>query len=375
MIRRGNSKPSPGSDGWEKWTVKLLSNDTLNLVLDLHNYHWVMNSRFPGDIKDMWLTMFHKRGLRTDLQNWRGLLLSNFLANSPMTWLNASLIRYSAEKRILPDTQVAAQPGVQTRDLMSYLSGVKCWANRNKQPVYALKRDQMKGFDYLSPEGFYDAVHAYGLPESIIDLDFAAQFQTCCFIRTTYGVTDPIIVSGLNKQGGAASPLKSMFTTSLGYYYLNDLLSKDPDALVITSGSMLRNDLHLKDARLSLRVAMVEATDDSYIFSKSLASLQRNTLAMECFQYAYGWLTQWAKLKAYVLLATCDHPDVVKFQSVSTGRGVNPLAITEHDVVLIRDDLDFLRTKVNDPTSRFMELKDFIECFNSQKSLVAFLSR
>lgn len=80
------------------------------------------------------------------------------------------------EKMILPDTQVAAQPGVQTRDLMSYLSGVKCWANRNKQPVYALKRDQMKGFDYLSPEGFYDAVRAYGLPESIIDLDFAAQF-------------------------------------------------------------------------------------------------------------------------------------------------------------------------------------------------------
>lgn len=59
---------------------------------------------------------------------------------------------------------------------------------------------------------------------------------------------------------------------------------------------MQRDDPHLKDARLSLRVAMVEAADDSYIFSKSLASLQRNALAMERFQYAYGWLTQWAKL-------------------------------------------------------------------------------
>ena len=117
-----------------------------------------------------------------DLQNWRGLLLSNFLANSPMSWLNASLMCYSAEKRILPDTQVAAQPGVQTRDLMSYLSGVKCWANRNKQQVYALKRDQLKGFDYLSPDGFYDTVHAYSLPESIVELDHAAQFRTRCFI-------------------------------------------------------------------------------------------------------------------------------------------------------------------------------------------------
>ena len=125
MLHRGNHRPTPGPDGWGKWTIKALSDKALSLVVDLHNYK-VMNAHFPGDIKDMWLTMFHKRGLRTDLSNCRGLLLSNFLANSPMTWLNQCLICYSSEKRILPDTQVAAQPGVQTRDLMSFLSGVKC---------------------------------------------------------------------------------------------------------------------------------------------------------------------------------------------------------------------------------------------------------
>jgi hypothetical protein len=98
LLRRGNNRPSPGPDGWEKWIIKSLSDDALNLVLDLHNYQ-VMNSRFPGDIKDMWLTMFHKRGVRTNLSNWRGLLLSNVLANSPMAWLNCSLIQYSSEKR------------------------------------------------------------------------------------------------------------------------------------------------------------------------------------------------------------------------------------------------------------------------------------
>ncbi|KAF8157252.1 hypothetical protein B0H34DRAFT_675560 [Crassisporium funariophilum] len=176
LIRKGNHRPSPGPDCWEKWTIKSLSDFALTLVLDLHNYE-VMNSCFPGNVKDMWLTTIHKRGLRTDLKNWRGLSFSNFLANSPMTWLNQCLIQFSAEKRILPDTQVAAQPGVQTRDLMSYLAGVKCWANRHKQTIYAIKRDQMKGFDYLSPNGFYDAIRAYGLPESIIDLDKAAQDQ------------------------------------------------------------------------------------------------------------------------------------------------------------------------------------------------------
>lgn len=219
----------------------------------------------------------------------------------------------------------------------------------------------MKGFDHLSPEGFYDAVRAYGLPESIIDLDYAAQYQTKCYIRTAYGVTDPIMVSGLNKLGGAASLLKLTFTTSLGHYFLNDLLFADPDALVVTMSSMLKDDLHLTDAKHSLLVAMVEVTDDSYIFAKSLELLQCNVLTMEHFQYAYGWLTQWAKSKAYVLAASGNHPDTIKFQSVSTGRGVNPLDITMHDVVLVKEDLDFLRTKVNDPVSRFTELKDFIE--------------
>ena len=362
MLRRGNNSPSPGPDKWEKWTIKSLSDDALCLILDLHNYE-VSNSCFPGDIKDMWLTMFHKRGLRTNLLNWRGLLLSNFLANSPMTWLNTCLMRYSAEKNILPDTQVAAQPGVQTRDLMSFLAGVKCWAIRHKEPVYALKRDQMKGFDYLSPDGFYDAIRSYGLPEDIIRLDRAAQTETRCFIRTAYGITDPITVSGVNKQGGPASPLKSTFTTSLGHYYLIDLLRHDPDALVISTSSAERGDPHLTDAPNNLLVAMVEATDDSYIFSRSLDSLRRNTLEMEKFQYAYGWLTQWAKSRAYVIAPTVDHPDTATFHSVSTQRGVHPFIVTEYEVALIKNDLDFLKTKVDNPTSRFEELRDFIECF------------
>jgi len=62
MLRKGNPKPAPGPDGWEKWCVKNLSDTTLQLVLDLHNYE-VMNSVFPGNVKDMTCTMFHKQNL------------------------------------------------------------------------------------------------------------------------------------------------------------------------------------------------------------------------------------------------------------------------------------------------------------------------
>ena len=102
LIRRGNARPSPGPDGTEKWCVKSLSDFSLKCFLELHNY-MTANSCFPGDTKDMYLSMFHKCGLRTDLSNWRGLMISNFLANSPMTWLNHLLTPYIATKSILPD--------------------------------------------------------------------------------------------------------------------------------------------------------------------------------------------------------------------------------------------------------------------------------
>jgi hypothetical protein len=62
MIRHRNHRPAPGPDGWEKWLIKNLSDHTLCLVMDLLNFI-VMHSLFLGDIKDMWLTMFHKQGI------------------------------------------------------------------------------------------------------------------------------------------------------------------------------------------------------------------------------------------------------------------------------------------------------------------------
>ena len=94
--------------------------------------------------------------------------------------------------------------------------------------------------------------------------------------------------------------------TSLGLYYLNDLMRNDRDALIISSSARERNDPHLKDDGNCLTVAMVEATDDSFLFSRSFPSLRRNTLAMERFQFAYGWMTQWSKSMVFLLSATGD---------------------------------------------------------------------
>ncbi|KAF8057048.1 hypothetical protein FPV67DRAFT_1456580 [Lyophyllum atratum] len=308
MLRKGNPRPSLGPDGWEKWCMNL-SDNALQLVLDLHNYS-VMNSRFPGNISDTHLTYFHKRGVRTDLSNWRGLLISNFLANSPMTWLNYNLSPYTAHLGIIPETQVATQPGIQTRDLMSFLSSLKTWSARSKTPIYLLKRDQIKGFDYLSRDGFYDACEV---------ANWGSMLSKDC----VWGIAEPIIVEGVTKQGGSLSPLKSTMTTSLGHNFLDDLASNDPDCITISSAMHRSQDPHLPNDSRTLRFTMAEA-NNSYIGALSYPALCRYTLQMERFQFVYGWMTSWPKTTVHILNSPDTVPNTLHFPLITNIPGTDP---------------------------------------------------
>ena len=147
----------------------------------------------------------------------------------------------------------------------------------------------MKGFDYLALQGFYDAIDAYGLPPSIIDLDKAAQSHTKVFVWTAYRVTGPIVVDRLTKQGGPLSPLKSTMTTSLGHRYLDDLSLTDDGTLIIRLSKHNEGDPHLPEDAIKTWVTMTKATDDSYIFTTKLPTLISFCLAMEHFQFCV-WL-------------------------------------------------------------------------------------
>ncbi|KAJ7107921.1 hypothetical protein C8R44DRAFT_744493 [Mycena epipterygia] len=125
LLRRGNQKPAPGPDQWEKWFIEAFSEFALRLVLDLHNYI-VMHSRFPGDLEDI--------------------------------------------------------------------------------------------------------------------------------------PTSPIVVSGVTNQGGPASPLKAIYTTSLGHSYLDDIATQDSDSLVISTANSLYADPQLRDDSLRVKVTMVNET-------------------------------------------------------------------------------------------------------------------
>lgn len=112
---------------------------------------------------------------------------------------------------------------------------------------------------------------------------------------------------------------------------------------------------------------MIEATDDSIIFARSVQVLQSFCLLKEHVQYAYGWLTNWMKTTAFILSPSGPQPEIISLPSITVKPGVSPLIITYHDVPLISDELEFLRVKINNLAHCFQELYEFIDAFTFSK--------
>ncbi|GJE97002.1 hypothetical protein PsYK624_132120 [Phanerochaete sordida] len=361
LLRKGNSRPAPGPDLWEKWAIKTLSDSALGLVLRLVNYE-IVHSHFPASTKPSLMTTIHKRGPRTDLANYRGITCSNLVYNLPFAWLNHLLLPYLVRHRIIPHTQVATQPGVQGRDLSSFLAQVEAYAHRHKMPIYILRRDQKKGFDRLEPEGFYDAVAAYGLPSALIDLDRSAQADVPYQVKTAYGLTRTFSVTGVTKQGGSFSPLKSTLTTSMCNHWLHDDLPAD-SLVTFRTDQSCRGKPHTPDDALSLTVTMVEVMDDSAIITlgPSLAAPRRACHRAERFQSSYGWESNWPKS----LLAGLNTPPLPSHVLVPSVDPADPSSssIPMHPVAFTTRHCEFQRVMVNDQDAQFLRLRDLIQSF------------
>ncbi len=85
---------------------------------------------------------------------------------------------------------------------------------------------------------------------------------------------------------------------------------------------------------------------------------------MERFQFAYGWITNWTKTQAYILQPTAEiTTSKMIFDSIHTRDDGDLSVVVEHEVSLIKNELEFLRAKIDDPKSRANELKDIIDNF------------
>ncbi|KAF5377888.1 hypothetical protein D9615_006803 [Tricholomella constricta] len=345
LLGKGNTRPTPGPDGWEKWMICKLPDRALLIVLRLANFT-IMTSHFPPSVKETNISTIHKRGSPIFLSNYRGITCNNFLLNLPFAWLNSLLTPYVSKHSIIPHTQIATQPGVQGRDLISLIAQIQKWASRTRTPLYILQRDQKKGFDMLEPQGFHDAVHAYGLPQSIVQLDN---------------------VNGVTKQGGSLSPLKCTLTTSLCNRWLTDLQSGQRGELSIASVNAARHGTpHTPYEPPPIRVSMIEAMDDSLLIYSSLPLLLHIARNADRFQATYGWETAWKKSALYAYnspLFPSASSTTISIPSVDYQDPSSPVTF-HNDVDVVTSHTVFLRVPIDQPEIHYAHIADLIENFD-----------
>lgn len=141
----------------------------------------------------------------------------------------------------------------------------------------------------LEPDGFYDAVQAYGLPLAIINLNRSSQEDVPYCIKLAFGFTNTFIVNGVTKQGGSLSPLQCTLTTSMGNQWIAD---QKHHMISISSHFNQKQMPHTPLDHIYLDLSMVEAMDDSLIPSSDLPSLKCIAHDADHFQATYGWETE-----------------------------------------------------------------------------------
>jgi hypothetical protein len=212
----------------------------------------------------------------------------------------------------------------------------------------------------LEPQGFYDAITAYGLPSSIIDLDRSAQDTVPYRVKTAYGFTDPFIVNGVTKQGGSLSPLKCTLTTSLCNRWLMDI--EDQGALIIQTHMSRIGTPHMPSDNLSLCISLIEAMDDSLIIQQSLDALKFSARCADHFQATYGWETEWRKSTLYAFNTPTLNDDEGLMPSVDYSNPQSEVTFW-HCIPIILDHITFLCIPINQPQKQFCFLQDIISNF------------
>jgi hypothetical protein len=365
ILGRGNPKPSPGPDGWEKWALRHTEDDFLTLVMSLLNYT-LQHNHFPERLKENYLAPLYKnKGDATDPANYRGVVYANLLFSLASSHFAHTLQDYARQRALVPASQMATQPGVQPGDMTALLNQVHAAGIVSKQSYYAIKRDHTKGFDNLHAQAFLDAVQFYGLPPSIGSFEMARTANVTMRVKSQDGVGKRTIsTTGQTKQGDAASPIKYVMAMGMLTHWLTaGGPFAESDIPTVSSYNRRFNEYAHVPASEEHPVELlcVEAMDDSIWFAKSWEKLQELVNWTELFQSAYGVKTHWDspnKTECFILGATpadSDGPRGSNAIRIDTPVGRKDVPITAHPT--------FLRTELHNPQATYDGILRIIEEF------------
>lgn len=144
--------------------------------------------------------------------------------------------------------------------------------------------------------------------------------------------------------------------------------SKDhPGALEIKTLNIIKNEYNVPSEVIKLNNAIIEATNNTYIFVTNKEVLAHFVLKMEWLQFVYRWYMLWPETLLHIKNATGTDRELklLDLPSISNNPHDNPMAVTYRKAPVVHRYPKFLNTntKINQPKDCH---KQAIETINNQ---------
>ena len=159
---------APGQDGIPADLWKNGGQSLKRELLRLYNVCWT-KACIPQDFKDVVIvTMYKKKGLRSECGNHRGISLLS-IAGKILAKIILNRIKIIAEK-LLPESQCGFRPGRSTTDMIFTLRQLQEKAIEQQQALYVVFVDFAKAFDTVDRDTLWKVLELYGCPGKIVKI-------------------------------------------------------------------------------------------------------------------------------------------------------------------------------------------------------------
>ena len=173
-------------DGSINEVIKHSINETAPVFAKLFN-HIESSTTFPTAWKSSFLVPLHKKGSRSDPDNYRGLAVGSNIGKLYTKCLNTKLKTFVESKNIISQHQFGFRDDYRTSDaIFSLRSMVSYYKNSNNKPVYACFVDFRKAFDSVNRTALAYKLGSVGIRGNMLKL-FQNMYNNANYVIKSHG--------------------------------------------------------------------------------------------------------------------------------------------------------------------------------------------